>query len=342
MIDKKYVAKIIILVFVSILIILTFLMLKGIMISILLGLILAYILHPIYNFIIKYVREKNIAAIIIVLIILSTITVPFIYLTPIVIQQTFDTYNEVQKINFADTIAKVFPNLLKPEILSLISSNINSLVTKSLSTIITQLTDFILDFTNFLLQLIVFIFTFYFSLRDADKLKDYAQKVSPFSASTERKFLEEFRNITNAVVFGQFAIGLLQAVSLGAGLFILGVPKALMLSIIGLFACLIPMLGAWIIWLPVSIFLIISGSTTEGIALFIYGVLFISIIDNLLRTVFLSHKTHLSLPLSMIGIIGGLYYFGIAGILLGPLIIAYLIIVVDFYKEGNLNELFKE
>jgi predicted PurR-regulated permease PerM len=342
MIDKKWVAKIIILIFVSILILITFLMLKGIIISILLALILAYILYPAYKKTLKYVKEKNTAVILVLLVLLVVIAIPIIYLIPIIIQQTFDTYIEVQKINFADTLGKIFPNLLKPEILSLISSNINSLVTKSLSAVITQLTDFILDFTNFLLQLAVFLFTFYFSVRDAEKLREYAQKVSPFSAKTENKFLEEFRNITNAIVYGQFLIGLVQAIALGLGLFVLGVPKALILSIIGLFVCLIPILGAWLIWLPVSIYLIISGNTTEGIALFIYGALFISLIDNLLRTVFLTHKTHLSLPLSMIGIIGGLYYFGISGILIGPLVIAYLLIIVDFYKEGNLNELFKE
>ncbi len=62
--------------------------------------------------------------------------------------------------------------------------------------------------------------------------------------------------------------------------------------------------------------------------------------DNILRPYFLSKKSNLPIALSIIGIIGGLYLFGIAGLVLGPLILAYVLIIIEFYKQGKLEELF--
>ena len=153
--------------------------------------------------------------------------------------------------------------------------------------------------------------------------------------------MEEFKGITDSVIYGQFLIGVVQALLLGIGLFLLDVPKFLVLTFVAVILCIIPILGAWLVWLPGSIFLLATGQTTKGLILMVYGALFVSVVDNLLRPYFLSKRSRLPISISIIGIIGGMYAFGIVGILLGPLIMAYLIIIIDFYKEGRFNELFK-
>jgi len=77
-----------------------------------------------------------------------------------------------------------------------------------------------------------------------------------------------------------------------------------------------------------------------GILLFLWGILFVSTIDNFLRPYILSKRSNLPVVISVIGTIGGLYFFGIAGLLLGPLILAYVLIIIEFYQMGKLNELF--
>jgi predicted PurR-regulated permease PerM len=67
---------------------------------------------------------------------------------------------------------------------------------------------------------------------------------------------------------------------------------------------------------------------------------FISLIDNVLRPYILSKRSSLPIVLSVIGTIGGLYFFGIVGLVLGPLILAYVLIIIEFYQQGKLNELF--
>ena len=157
-----------------------------------------------------------------------------------------------------------------------------------------------------------------------------------------KKFMEEFREITNTIVYGQFLIGVIQGLALGIGLFILQVPKSLILTFVAIVVSIIPILGSWLVWLPAGIFLITTGSVFKGIVLLIYGGLFVSSIDNILRPYFISKKSHMSIVIALIGVIGGLYAFGIVGLVIGPLILSYVMIIIDFYRQGKLNELFRE
>jgi len=192
------------------------------------------------------------------------------------------------------------------------------------------------------LKFAVFLFTFFFAIRDSTELKNYLSSLSPFSNSTELKFLKELRGITNVIVFGQVLIGILQGLALGIGLFFLGVPNALILTFLASLISMIPILGSWLVWLPVSLYLLAIGQTFQGIFLLLYGSLFVSSMDNIIRPYLLSKHSNLPIVLSVIGTIGGLYLFGIAGLVLGPLVLAYVLIIIEFYQEGKLNDLFKK
>ena len=74
----------------------------------------------------------------------------------------------------------------------------------------------------------------------------------------------------------------------------------------------------------------------------LYGALFVGTIDNLLRPYLLSRQSNLPISVSIIGTIGGLYFFGILGLIFGPLIFAYALIIIEFYRKGKLDELFRK
>jgi predicted PurR-regulated permease PerM len=253
--EDQTIIKITTLIAIGLLFVLGFLILKDIIIAIILGLLLAYVLHPMYRFLLKYIREKNLTTSIIVLLVILIIAVPLWFLTPLLIRQAFDTYTIIQKTNFEEFLLR-FPSLFNPDLAQIIGSSIHTLFGKAFTSFLNQLTDLLVNIPNLLLQFAVFAFTFFFALRDGDKLKAYFAKLSPFSESTEKKMLNEFRGITNAIIFGQVLIGVLQGLLLGIGLFIIGVPKALILTFVAVIASIIPVLGSWIVWLPVSVFLL--------------------------------------------------------------------------------------
>jgi len=317
--------------------ILTFLIIKPIIMPIVFGLLFAYIFSPINTTIKTKVKNKNLSTAILVLCLILIIAIPIAYLIPAIVDQAFEAYVSIQNLN----MAKVVTNFVQTDFATTIGANIDNIVGKFFTAFLTQFTEFLVNLPSVLFQFAVFLFTFFFATRDAERLKSYISDLSPFSKSTELRFQKEFRGITNTIVFGQVLIGIIQGLALGVGMFLLGIDKAIVLTVVATIASIIPILGSWLVWLPVSIYLLVSGQTFAGTFLILYGAIFISSIDNILRPYLLSKQTTLPVALSLIGTIGGLFFFGIAGLVLGPLIIAYTLIIIELYRQGKLSELFK-
>lgn len=276
------------------------------------------------------------------LLIAFLILAPLIYFTPSLIQQVFSIFGDIRAINIAELIAGVFPFLSSNDTVYSILLNVNNLPGKFVSGFMDNIFSVVLNLPNILLQSFVFLFTFFFAVRDVDKMGVYFRGLSPFSKTTEKRFMREFRGITNSVILGQVLIGVLQGMALGLGLLLLGIPNVLTLTLITAIVSIIPVIGAWIIWAPLCIYLIISGDVTAGVILALYGGLFVSNIDNFIRPYLLSRSSQLPVVVGLIGTIGGLYFIGILGLVLGPLILAYALIIIDFYREGRLDELYRD
>jgi predicted PurR-regulated permease PerM len=338
MIESEDVKKVVVVAIILTVFILTFFILRPIIISIILGFLFAYIFGPVYKRIRSLFKNKNLSASLLLIGIASIIAIPIITLVPVLIRQASETYILLRSFNLNEFVN----NFVGSDILTVLSINFDNIIYKFSSTFQGELTNIIVNSPSLILQFAVFLFTFYFATRDSEELQQYVNTLSPFSKATEQKFMKELRGITNAIIFGQVLIGVAQGLALGAGLFFLGVKNVLVLTFLASLVSMIPVLGSWLVWLPISIALLISGKTFEGMFLFFYGALFISSIDNLLRPYILSRQSNLPIALSLIGTIGGLYFFGIIGLVLGPLTMAYALIIVEFYRQGKLNDLFEK
>jgi predicted PurR-regulated permease PerM len=208
------------------------------------------------------------------------------------------------------------------------------------STILDYMTAFLFNLPTVLLQTAVIIFVFFFALRDHDKLKDFANGISPFRKDKAKILVKKFKEITSSVVFGYIIVGVIQGIATGLGLLLFGVPNALILTLLAIFASILPMVGPWFIWIPAAIYLFLSGSSGAAIGFILYSALFVSSIDNLLRPYIVARKTGTSSVIVLIGMIGGLFLFGILGIILGPLILSYLILFLKAYKDKTLSDMF--
>ena len=317
---------------------LAFLVLKPIIIPIIFGLLFAYIFGPVYKKLHSIIKRKSLSAFLIVIGFIILVGVPIVYIVPNLVNQTFETYMKFQNLN----VAEILGNLMESGITSSLAKNIDNIVGQIFSSFLNQFTDILVNLPSLMLHFAVFLFTFFFAIRDGEKLRRNVSSLSPFSKHMEIKIMNEFRGITNAIVFGQMLIGVIQGLALGAGLFFLGVPNILTLTFIACIVSIIPLVGSWTVWLPVGVFMLIEGQIWQGAFLLLYGALFVSTIDNFLRPYILSKQSRLPVALSIIGTVGGLYLFGIAGILLGPLILAYVLIIIEFYQEGKLRELFEK
>src|SRR3989344_3730583 len=205
----------------TLLTVLAILVLKPVFISIIVGLILAFIFTPVYDFIDKYVPSKNISAGIIVLLLLVIIILPIWFLTPIILNQSFSLFQATQQIDFVKPLQSIFPSLFASEQFSSeVGSVLSSFSSKTANALVNSISKIIVDFPRIALQLMVVFFTFFFVLRDKELLIEYVKSILPFSKEVEKKLFEKSKIITSAVLYGQVVVGIIQGIAIGIGFFI--------------------------------------------------------------------------------------------------------------------------
>ena len=333
-IDEKLFKQIATIIIVSVLVILTFFILKPILISTVFGLILAFIFYPIYKRLNSKIKNSNLSALIICIALITIILLPLFFLIPIFVKQTFEAYNIIRQTDFLSSFRTIFSTLFSSqEISNDMIVSINAFASNIASSFFNSFTDVLLNSPTIILNIALIIFIFFFGLRDGEKFVSYLQDLSPLSKESEKKVLQQFKDITYAVIFGQIIIGLAQGIVTGIGLFIFGVPNALILALLAIFFSILPMIGPWLVWVPVDIYLFLEGKTGAALGLLIYGLLVISWIDNLIRMYIVSKRTKINSAVILVSMVGGLLMFGVLGLILGPLIVSYLLLFLEFYRN---------
>ena len=335
--DDIYFRKIMTTIIVASLLVLSFFLLRPILLSIIVGFILAFIFSPIYTRLQKKIKSRNLTSFLICFLLLLLIILPVWILTPIFIDQSIKFYVASQNIDFIEPFKAIFPSLFALEGFSAeIGSVVNSFVASTANSLMNTFSDILLNFPNLFLQFLVAFFTFFFVLKDKDKVVKYIQSLLPFSKEVEKKLFKSSKDITFSVIYVQIIIGLIQGIITGAGFLIFGAPNALLLTFFAIIAGIFPVIGTAIIWVPVAIYLFISGNTFAALGIMIFG-LISSMVDNLIRPIIVSKRTTLSPGVILIGMIGGLLFFGVLGFILGPLIIAYLVIILEIYQNRKVE-----
>lgn len=313
--------------------VLTFLMLQPILLAIIFGILLAFISSPLYNKILKLLKAPKISAILICILLIWLVVIPIWFLLPIIINQSIKLYMASQQLDFVTPLRKIFPALfVSNDLAAQIGPMIHTFVTNATNSIMNGFANIVLQFPTIMLQTAVVFFTLFFVLKDKDKLISYIQSLLPFSSEIQKRMFKLSKDITSSVLIGQIVLGMMQGVILGAGLFIFRVQNALLLTIFAVIAGVLPILGPALIWVPVAIFLFMADNTFAGVGIVIFG-LISSFSESLIRPFFVSRKAELNTAIALIGMIGGFMMFGILGFIIGPLILAYLIIILDVYRK---------
>lgn len=184
---------------------------------------------------------------------------------------------------------------------------------------------------NFLMNYFIMLTTLFFLLRDADYFAQKLRSVSPLSEKYERMFVERFRIIARATVIGNLLTAVAQGVTGGFVFAVLGLSNPILWGTLTAFFSLVPVVGTALIWVPWALYLLAIGSTGKAILLVLLEVLAVGSIDNVLRPWLIEGKVRMHTMLVFFSIMGGLNYFGIAGLLLGPLVVAVTLTFFEIY-----------
>ncbi|MSO55319.1 MAG: AI-2E family transporter [Acidobacteria bacterium] len=181
-----------------------------------------------------------------------------------------------------------------------------------------------------IVNVIIMLFALFFFFRDGDAIMSRLRRVLPFEASFREGRIRETAELIRASISSGLIVALVQGAVGGVTFAILGLGSPVFWGVIMAFFSLLP-LGAWLVWLPVATWLLLTGEVGRGITLLIVGAGGISMIDNFLRPILLSGRTQMNGLLVFISLLGGIAVFGLVGLVLGPVIMATAISFVDAY-----------
>ncbi len=184
--------------------------------------------------------------------------------------------------------------------------------------------------------LIIVYFTLFFMLKSYETFEATLLKYLPFDHSQSLKFGIELKNITFSNIIGQGLIGLCQGLIVGIGFLIFSIPDPLFWGVVSVFVCFLPVVGAPIIFVPAAIIELSTGHTFSGVGIVIWGGVLVTLVDNFLRQ-YIAKKIADTHPLiTIIGVIIGIPFFGIIGLVMGPFLISFFFLLVKTYETGDL------
>jgi predicted PurR-regulated permease PerM len=336
---EKDIRRLSTLILIVILCVIAFFVVRPVLIAAISGLILAYICTPIYKRINKKIINKSFAAAIVSILIIAVIFIPLWFVLPSIVQQVFELFGDYQKVDMSFLVKSILPSTSE-KFLSQVTLTLNNLVSTVTLYVSKSMFDFVLNVPSLLVDVFIIAFVFFYSLRDSDKLKAFAKSISPLSDSNEKILVKQFKDMTDAIIYGQIIIGIVQGICAGIGFALFGIKSALILTLLAILFSIIPFIGPSIIWGPVNIYLFASGKIGLGMAYLMYNILIVSVIDNVIRSHLISRKTNISPAIVIVGMIGGVYLFSMIGLILGPLILAYLITLLESFRDKTVYSLF--
>jgi predicted PurR-regulated permease PerM len=171
------------------------------------------------------------------------------------------------------------------------------------------------------------LYLLFFFLRDGPLMLDALVRALPLGDRRERHLLERFAAVSRATIKGTLVVGIVQGTIGGIAFAVLGIAAPVLWGVVMALLSILPAVGTALVWLPAAIALIFNGQIVGGIVLIAIGVLVIGSVDNVLRPVLVGRDTRMPDYLILLSTLGGLAAFGLAGIIIGPIIAAFFLSV---------------
>lgn len=303
----------------------------------------AIVFAPIDRRLRKIVKSKRLSALLMLLLIMVIIVGPLFGIAILMVQQATEVVNMsfasgglVQSLNGSfENMLSYLPVIVQDEIRSI---DLIALGTSAASWAVENIGAILSGTAGLIFQMFIFFMALFYFFVDREKIYEFALDLSPFKDSLDKNILSRISSTVRGVVFGKIVIAIVQAIIAGIGMTIFGVPGAILWASLVVIAAQVPILGTALIMMPAVGYLLIIGETWSAFGLFIWSVVAVSSIDNILSPIIVGAKVHMNQLLILISLLGGLELFGPIGFIIGPTVLACVMVVVELYKNGIVNE----
>lgn len=317
--------------------VLSFYVLRPFISVFILAVVFTVIFQPLYRRMLKYCfNHEGLAAL------LTTVMVAVIILTPLtflgvkIFQELHQLYISLVEDGGKDNFINIFNDLtenfrhyflLPPEF----SVNLGQYLKEGLNWLLKNLAVLFSNFASILATSFVFLISFYYLLKDGQRIKQAVINYSPLADLDDEMILNKLELAITSVVKGNFTIALIQGFLTTIGFMIFGVPNAVLWGTIAAIASLIPSVGTSLVFIPAIILMFINGQIFSAVGLLFWGALAVGLVDNLLGPRLIGRGMKLHPLFILFSIFGGLALFGPIGFIFGPIILSLLFALLHIY-----------
>lgn len=307
------------------------------------------VFYPVYASTLRFIKFKSIASLLTLLMILLVIIGPFSYLAFAIISETSEFIGkdgtggaDSLKAFLSDERVREIARRIQPY-LSLKGMSVEQIIIDNANkmgmVIVDRLTS---GFTNILSLTANFVFmsfTIFFLLKDGpgffQKIRDYI----PFSEQQKDRLATQVKDMIVSTIYGGVIVAVIQGILGGLAFVILGIGSPVIWGSIMAIASFIPMFGSSIVWGPASVMFFLQGSYVKGISMILIGIFVISMVDNILKPMIIGGRTKMPTVIIFFSVLGGIKLFGLLGLVLGPLVFALFLSVLEIFRtiEGGTN-----
>lgn len=198
-----------------------------------------------------------------------------------------------------------------------------------------QTLGFLGGLASFFIQMFFVVFTMYYFFKDGENISRTIRDSLPLEREQADGIISRTREVIDASVYGVLSIAIIQGILGGLAFWVLGLPSAIIWGVVMTFLSMVPMLGAFLVWVPAAIYLALTGHWVKALMLAVWGTLVIGMVDNFLRPKLVGSRTRLHELLIFFAVLGGLNVFGVLGVVLGPVVVAITLALVDVYRTAG-------
>ncbi|MBI4427266.1 MAG: AI-2E family transporter [Candidatus Magasanikbacteria bacterium] len=308
--------------------------------------VIAMLFHPLYERLDKYLKLPSLSALSTLVLVVIIIFLPLTLLSTLLINESVGLYQTVSHWNFSsqlqDATQKLNNTPLAP-VLSSVQSEWGSYAADAAKTISVFLFNNIKSITEnslrFIFMLFIMFYSLFYFLKDGTELLKQIMHLSPLGDEHEIMLYEKFRSTARATLKGTFIVGGVQGIIGGILFWATGIEGALIWSVIMIIFATIPAIGPSIVWFPAGIIMLALGNFWQGLVILLFGFFVISTIDNFIRPKLVGRDIQMHPLLVLFSTLGGIFFFGISGFVIGPVIASLFVAVMAIYDHHYRNEL---
>jgi predicted PurR-regulated permease PerM len=189
-------------------------------------------------------------------------------------------------------------------------------------------------FLKFVVGLGVMILALYYFLADGPAMIMALMRLLPLDDEYETQLIDQFANVTRAVVLATLLSALAQGVLAGIGFYFAGASSVFLLTVLAMLFAIIPFIGSAGVWIPVCLWIaFVDDRLWPGILLAVYCGVVVSCVDNIIKPLVLHGRSNIHPLLALLSVLGGVQALGPIGIIVGPMAVAFLQTLLEMINK---------